>query len=105
MKPAAQIVGAHGRTGEGIVRGKWLEPSGKSARDAKFDKIGNPVSTDHPNPRTRYTESTASVSTRPEATADIHEIGKDKPNLVRKPPRIACLQHICLSALKECASS
>ena len=35
----------------------------------------------------------------------IHEIGKNEPNLVRKPPRIACLQHICLSVLGECASS
>jgi hypothetical protein len=35
----------------------------------------------------------------------IHEIGKNEPNPVRKPPRIACLQHNCLSILEECASS
>ena len=35
----------------------------------------------------------------------IHETGKNEPNLVRKPSRIACLQHICLSVLGECASS
>jgi hypothetical protein len=34
----------------------------------------------------------------------IHEIGQDEPNLVRKPSRIACLQHNCLSILEECAS-
>jgi hypothetical protein len=35
----------------------------------------------------------------------IHEIGKNEPNLVMKPLRIACLQHICMSVLDECASS
>ena len=52
-------------------RAQRHQPADKPAPALENDKTGNPVSTDHPNPKTRHTENTASVSTRPEPFPDI----------------------------------